>query len=81
MAAAWLIASIAATLVALPRQNGRRPRDGRSFRDLALGLPDGWCCPAHSTAIEAVISEGGLEDPDNDLRSGTGLEPRWGESI
>jgi len=26
---------------------------------LALGLPDGFYCPAHSTAIEAVISEGG----------------------
>ncbi len=37
------------------------------FQDLAPGLPDGFYCPAHSAAIEAVVSEGGLDDPDNDL--------------
>jgi len=37
------------------------------FQDLTPGLPDGFYCPAHSAAIETVIQEGGLEDPDNDL--------------
>jgi hypothetical protein len=43
------------------------------FEDLALGLPDGLYCPAHSAAIEAVISEGGLNDPDNDRGSPAGV--------
>ena len=37
------------------------------FKNLASGLPDGFYCPAHSAAIEAIISEGGFEDPENDL--------------
>jgi hypothetical protein len=37
------------------------------FQALPSGLPDGLYCPAHSAAIEAIISEGGLEDPENDL--------------
>jgi len=37
------------------------------FTDLTPGLPDGLYCPAHSAAIETIISEGGFEDPDNDL--------------
>jgi hypothetical protein len=47
---------------------GRPFTDGWTwFQDLAPGLPDGFYCPAHSAAIEAVVSEGGLDDPDNDL--------------
>ena len=33
------------------------------FTDLTPGLPDGF----YSAAIETIISEGGFEDPDNDL--------------
>jgi hypothetical protein len=38
------------------------------FEDSAPGLPDGFYYPAHSAAIEAVIREGGLHDPDNEYR-------------
>ena len=37
------------------------------FQDLAPGPPDGFYCPAHSTAIQTIIDEGGFEDPENDL--------------
>jgi hypothetical protein len=37
------------------------------FQNLkAPSLPDGLYCPAHAAAIEALINEGGLDDPDND---------------
>jgi hypothetical protein len=43
-------------------------RDGWTwFEDLASGLSHGFYCPAHSAAIEAIMREGGLDDPDNDL--------------
>ena len=41
------------------------------FEDSALGLPDGFYCPAHSTAIATIIREGGFEDPENDLPPAT----------
>jgi len=39
------------------------------FQDMGVpGLPDGLYCPAHSAGIEALINDGGLDDPDNNLR-------------
>ena len=31
------------------------------------GIPDGLHCKEHADAIEAVLMEGGLDDPENDL--------------
>jgi hypothetical protein len=31
------------------------------------GLPDGYYCPAHAEALEAVLGEGGFDEPENDL--------------
>jgi hypothetical protein len=58
------------TYPSCPAETERPGADGWTwFEDLrAPGLPDGLYCPAHSAAIEAVINEGGLEDPENDLR-------------
>jgi hypothetical protein len=44
------------------RLGDRGPTAGRGFKIWARRV-----CPAHSAAIEAVINEGDLEDPDNDL--------------
>lgn len=41
--------------------------DGWTYlADRGHGIRDGIYCPAHAAAIEAVESEGGLDDPDND---------------
>jgi hypothetical protein len=44
----------------IPAEPRRASTSGRGSRTLRA--------PAHSAAIEAVINEGGLDDPENDLR-------------
>jgi hypothetical protein len=39
----------------------------RYLADWLGGLPDGFCCSAHSDALEAIEAEGGFDDPENDL--------------
>jgi hypothetical protein len=33
-----------------------------------VGVPDGFYCPRHAAAIEELLVEGGLDDPESDLR-------------
>jgi len=42
-------------------------KDGWANCDWGPGIPGGYYCPAHADAIEKVLEEGGLDDPENDL--------------
>jgi hypothetical protein len=44
--------------------------DGWSnLSDWGPAVPDGYYCPARAAALEAVLLEGGFDDPEDDGRS------------
>jgi hypothetical protein len=47
----------------------RPAADGWTYLTDWPGVKDGLYCPAHAAALEAILIEGGLEDPENDLPS------------
>jgi hypothetical protein len=50
-----------------PATTERPALDGWTYlSDYGPGIKDGIYCPAHAAAIEAVRSEGGLDEPEND---------------
>jgi hypothetical protein len=51
-----------------PAKTDNRLRWGYwDFAETPGGLPDGYYCPAHSDALEALACDGGFEDRENDL--------------
>jgi len=53
---------------AIARDASRRgPREAAAADRLAVEASNAYC-PAHSAGIEALINDGGLDDPDNNLR-------------
>jgi hypothetical protein len=49
-------------------QNFALPPKGWSYLvDWGPGIQDGLYCKEHADALEAVLMQGGLDDPENDL--------------